>query len=447
MALKNRTEIKLNKNHGGKEFRNDFRFIGLVKPVRKKEQDEDSWFDVPYFQNTITSTKKQRRVLQFNIETANRNELKVELAGMEKDLAYIYSSKHKKSAPVAWDDRFDKSKYPDETYHYIEQEWDKTESISKYIVDGMWADVRGHYEFDVFENDDGDEIKLVKRIIDQVFPLKNGEVVIKGLKDGDEFRVFDGEKDGNQLGYGKADKEGVATLKVGWLNPKGGKLYLCKLDGGDEGERVAQEYNEGLTETERITIKNNIINDIQYGVNKDGKKQYIAYIRDFKHEDFFEVNSFEMQLAIKSTYQDENTKDTKVNAVYLNYGKEKSVPQDVELTVYYKEPVENKASIADAFSRLERLDFLVAEGIDNNRAEFAMVEIQETEDDNPFEDVGEKTTAYEQVSTGTKKGLEIVNYIGGTFKRGIITEEEISKESSSEDPFATVEIKDDDLPF
>lgn len=33
---KKKDEIKINKKHGGKEFTNSFRFVGLVKPVRKK---------------------------------------------------------------------------------------------------------------------------------------------------------------------------------------------------------------------------------------------------------------------------------------------------------------------------------------------------------------------------------------------------------------------------
>lgn len=446
MALKNRTTIKLNKKHEGKEFRNEFRFVGLVKPVRKKEQDGDNWFDVPFYQNTKTQTNKDRRVLQFNVETAYRNELKVELAGMEKDVAYIYSSKHKKSAAVDWDDRENKAVYPDESYHYIQQEWDKTESISKYLVEGMWADVRGHYEFDKFTNEEGQEFKSVKRIIDNVYPLKNGEVEIKGLKKDDAFRVYDAENEGNQLGFGKAGADGVVTIKVGWLNPEGGELFVCKVDGETEGKRTKVIYTEEGATTDRITVKNNVTNDIQI-IKLDGKKEYVPYVRDFKSPEFFEINSFEMQIGIKSTYQDEQTKDTKVNAVYLAYGKEKSVPKDVEMTVYYKEAEEGKTPFADAFARLNRLDFLVVEGIDNNRAEFAMVEVEESEEDNPFEDVGEKVTSYEQVSTGTRKGLEILTYIGGTYKKELLTDEEIAEEQQNDDPFASVDISDDDLPF
>ena len=447
MALKNRTTIKLNKNHNGKEFRSDFRFIGLVKPVRKKEQDGDSWFDVPYYQETLTKTKKPRRVLQFNIETAFKNELKVELAGMEKDLAYLYSSKHKKTQSIPWDDRFNKEKYPDDTYHYIAQEWDKSEEIGNLIVDGMWADVRGHYEISDFTNEDGEVVKTVKRFIDNVYPLKNGEVIIKNVKDNDEFKVYDSLEGGFQLGFGKGkDKEVV--IKVGWLNPEGGTLYITKVAGDKEGERIPQVYSNGTVDGERITVKNNITNDIQI-IGTDNKKYYVPYVRNFNSEDFVEINKFEMQLGIKSTYQDEKTKDTKVNGVFLNYGKAKSEPKDVELIVYYKEPEEGKVSFADAFSRLNRLDFLVVDGIDNNRAEFAMIEVDESvTDDNPFENVGEKVTSYERASAGTKKGLEILTYIGGTYKKELLTEDEISETAkASSDPFAPIDIKDDDLPF
>jgi hypothetical protein len=447
MALKNRTDIKLNKKHQGKEFRNEFRFIGQVKPVRKKEQDGDTWFDVPFYEVTVTKTNKARKVLQFNVETAYKNELKVELAGMEKDLAYLYSSTHRKSASIKWDDRLNKDAYPDNTYHYIQQEWDKTEQLGNVIQTEMWVDVRGHYEFDTFTNDEGQETKFSKRIIDQVYPVKNGEVVITGLKEGDEFRAYNSSDKVFQLGFGKADKEGNASIKVGWLNPEGGSLFVCKVDGDTEGALVEVKYNDSVAVEGRFTVRNNITNDIQL-IGEDGKKKYVPYVRDFRSPEFFEVNTFEMQLGIKSTYQDEATQDTKVNAVYLGYGKERSVPKDVELTVFYKAAEEGKVSFADAFGRLNRLDFLVVEGIDNNRAEFSMVEVAETEDDNPFENVSEKESSFERVTSGTKKGLEILKYIGGTYKKELLTEEEISNVlKPNDDPFAKVDISDDDLPF
>ncbi|GEM_PF-2502743 len=449
MAKKrNKGDIKLNKNHEGKEFSNSFQFVGLVKPVRKKDQDTDSWYDVEIFDTTKTRTDKDRRVLQFNIETAFRNELKVELAGMEMPQAFAYSSTHKKTHRLEWEDRFDKAQYPDETYHLIETDWDKTERLSKFIKKDMWAEVRGHYEFDSFVNDDGEEINTVKRIIDFVNPLKNGEVEIKGLKEGETFRVYDSESEGNYLGMGKANKEGVALIRVGWLQPEGGTLYICKVEDDKEGKRIKQEYTENVVESERITVRNNTESQVRVP-KKDGGFEYIPYIRDFKDENFKEINSFEMQIGIKSTYQEEN-KDTKVNAVYLDYGKERSIPKDVELKVYYTEPEEGKTALADAFSRLEPLSFLVVEGIDNNRAEFTLVEVEEKEDDNPFEDVGEKITDYEQVSTGTKKGLEILNYVTGTYKKNLLTEEEIMPETEKDpedSPFASVEISEDDLPF
>ncbi|RJS57522.1 hypothetical protein CJ481_17515 [Bacillus subtilis] len=446
MAYKKKDDIKINKKHGGKEFTNNFRFVGLVKPVRKKDPETDSWYDAEIFETTVTQTKKNRRVLQFNIETAPYNELKVELSGMERDLVYAYSSVHKKTVPLPWADRNDKTKLPDETYHVITPEWDVTEQLAKIVKPGMWVEVQGQYEFDSFENNNGEEIKLVKRIIKRVYPLKNGEVEIKGVKDGDQFKVYDSEEDGIWLGSGKA-KEGVAKVKVGWLNPDGGDLFITKITDDGEGKRFKVSYTDDVVETDKIKVSNNIQSEVRV-VEADGKYNYVSYVRDFASEDFKEHNKFEMQLGIKSTYQDEETKDTKVNGVYLDHGKEKSVPKDVELIVYYKEPEEGKKPFADAFVGLKRGDFLVVEGIDNNRAQFTQVQVAESEEENPFEDVGEKVASFETVSTGTRKGLEVLRYIGGTWKSEFLSEEEISNEKKpNEDPFAEVTVDDDDLPF
>lgn len=446
---KNKGEIKLNKVHEGKEFSNGFHFVGLVKPVRKKD-DADNWYDVEIFDTTKTQTDKDRRVLQFNIETAYRNELKVELAGMEMQMANVYSSANRHNFKIDWADRHDKSKYPDTTYHLIDPDWDKAEKFGKVIDKDMWVEVKGHYEFSSFQNDEGKEINTVKRIIDQVYPLKNGEVTVKGVKEGDVYKAYDAQEGGNYLGMGKADKTGVATVRVGWLNPEGGTLYVCKAnDDGTETKRVEQKYTDGTVEGEKITVKNGTDSSVRMPKPDGQGFDYVTYVRDFRDENFKEVNSYEMQIGIKSTYQDEQTNDTKVNAVYLDYGKTRSTPKDVELIVYHKEADTDKTPLSTAFARLNRLDFLTVEGVDNNRAEFAMIEVRETEDDNPFEDVGEKVSDYEQVTTGTKKGLEILRYITGTYKKELLTEEEISPEVQEvkEDPFASVTISDDDLPF
>lgn len=456
---KSKSDIKLNKKHGGKEFVNSFHIVGLVKPVRKKDEDSESWYDVEIFDTNKTQTGKDRRVLQFIVETAFKNELKVELAGMEKEVVYLYSSTEKKSAPIAWNDRFDKSKYPNETYHLIDSEWDKTEKLSKVIKPDMWVDVKGHYEFSTFTTEEGKVFKSVKRIIDQVTPLKNGEVIITGLTKGDTFRAYDKEVDGTYLGMGKANDEGIASVKVGWLNPEGGELYITKVVNEENTTFTKLTYTNGESSpNERITIKNGTDSSVRVPKEEGVGFQYIPYVRNFKSEEFKEINSFEMQLGIKSTYQDETTLNTKINGVFLGYGKTKSVPYDVELDVYYKEAEEGKTPFATAFGRLNKYDFLVVEGIDNNRAETALIEVVES-DDNPFADVSEKAVEYETVTTGTKKGLEVLRYVQGTYLKETLTEDEFTLETpsySNNDPFANtvnaakvtpVEISEDMLPF
>ncbi|KIL12166.1 hypothetical protein B4127_1497 [Bacillus pumilus] len=442
---KKKSDIKINKNHEGKEFNNFFRFVGKVKPVMKKDDATDSWVEAAISELTQTKTGKDRKVVQFIVETAHRNELKVELAGMEQAFVYPYSSKHKKSFKLEWEHRFDKTKFPDESYKVISTDWDLCDELATFIKPDMWVDVRGVYEFSSFENNEGETINVVKRIIKQVYPLKNGLVEINNVNSGEEYRIYDSEEKGRVLGYGKA-KEETVKINVGWLSPEGGNIFITKLSNGEEGKRVKVAYNENTSETDRIKVVNNVESTIR--INKeDGSYEYIPYIRDFKSENFIEINEFEMQMGIKSVYQEEGSKDTKVNAAFLGYGKERSQVYDVELTVYHKEPEEGKRSIAEAFANLNRLDFLVVHGIDNNRAEFATVEVEEQEEDNPFADVDEKVKSYEQVSTGTKKGLEILNVFTGTYAKNLLTEEEITGESEQQDPFSNVSVSDDELPF
>lgn len=358
-------KIKTNKTHGGKEFKSNFRFIGKVNQVSKKDPETDSWEKQPIYKQSTTRTGKPRRLLQFEVETALSNRLRVELAGMEQQFAYPYSSKHKKSHKVDWNDRNDKTKFPDDTYHAIEVDWDKAERLGKWIKEGDWVEVRGQYKFDTFTPDDSSEEKVfVKRIISSVRPIQNGVIV----------------------------------------------------------------NDDGTTQT----------------VKHAGEE--FDYITDFNDPNFREVNYFTMQIGIRSTYQEESG-DTKVNATFLDYGKERSEPKDVELIVYQKEVPEGKKSMADAFASLNTYDFIEVTGQDNNRATFTYVDVvEELASDDPFSDVDEsaKVTRKERVTSGDKKGLEIIGYVQGSLMRELLTEEEFRKTAavtttnpfeSNDDPF------------
>ncbi|WP_339304434.1 hypothetical protein NST33_18175 [Paenibacillus sp. FSL L8-0435] len=360
-------KIKVNKNHKGKEFKSSFRFIGKVSSVNKKDPVTDSWEKQPIYQETTTRTNKPRRVLQFEIETALSNRLRVELAGMEQPFAYPYSRTDSKAAKVAWADRNDKTKFPNDTYHAIEVDWDKAERLGQLVEEDGWYEVRGQYQFDTFTPDNSTEEKVfVKRVISSVRPIKDGVIV----------------------------------------------------------------NDDGTTQT----------------VKHAG--QEFDYVTDFNSEAFREVNYFSMQLGIRSTYQDEN-KNTKVNAVFLDYGKERSEPKDVELMVYHKE-VEKGIPMADAFASLNTYDFIEATGQDNNRATFAYVDIvEEIASDDPFSQVdnSEKVTRQERVTNGDKKGLEVISYVQGSIMRELLTEEEFRKTAAltSDDPFNNTNKSDD--PF
>lgn len=174
--------MKINKKHGGKEFNSFFRFIGQVRRCRKGYGDNVKV--LPIYEITTTSTNKPRRVLQFDVLTAEYNNIKVELAGMEMPNAYPYSSTHKKACKVAWEDRLDKTKYPDNTYHLIETDWDKAERLGGLIQENVWVDVKGKYEFGLFTNTEtGITYPVIKRIINSVEVIEDDNYEVKLSKD------------------------------------------------------------------------------------------------------------------------------------------------------------------------------------------------------------------------------------------------------------------------
>jgi hypothetical protein len=355
MATDKSVTIKTNKNHGGKEFKTYFKFVGRVKPVRKQDEVSKNWENQPYYlPNNKTKTGKIRRLTQFVLETAESNDLKFEIAGMEQDFAYPYSSKHKKSYKIAWKDRLDKTKYPDDTYHIINgTDWDRAETVGNQLQDGIWVEVTGQYDFGEY----------------------NGKLTVKRNVEG--FRI---------------------------------------INDGDE-----------------VTL---------------GREKF-KYVTDFKSPEFREVNFFDIQIGIRSTYQEENG-DTKVNAVILYNGKDRSEPKNAEFIVYQKEATEGKKSLADAFTSLNRLDFIQVTGQDNNRGEFGWIEVEEKlSEDDPFADVdsSQKVTRMERVTTGTKKGLEITGYVTNSLMRGLLTEEEISKPENLFASESNGSISDEDDPF
>lgn len=233
-----------------------------------------------------------------------------------------------------------------------------------------------------------------------------------------------------------------------WVEVKGHYLFSEFI--GDDGNLIT--YRKRIIDNLR-EIKNG--DEINISGNK------IKYVTDFDSPEFVEVNRLYMQIGIKSTYQYEDTKDTKINGVFLQYGKERSEPFDVELMVPYVDPKNGKKALADAFATLDYLDFVEVIGRDNNRVEFQWVDV-EGNDDDIFDDVdGLQETKRELVISGNKKGIEVIGVVKNSIMRGFLTEEELEKSfefvdnDSDEienveddgDIFSEVLIDDDDLPF
>lgn len=353
--------VRLNKKHKGKEFRSFFHFVGKVKPVTKFENNER--VNQPYYEQTETKNGKQMRKLQFVVETADHNDLKVELAGFEMPFANAYSQDKSHNHKVKWDDRFDKSKYPDSTYHLIDTDWDKAESFSNLIQNDVWIEVKGHYDFDSFIDHEKGKINFRRRVIDSLEVVEDGQAIKAG---------------------------------------------------------------------------NTVILD--------------KYVTDFESDEFKEINFVDMQIGINSTYQEENDKDTKINAYFLDYGKERSTPHQTDLKVPYVEPEEGKTSLADAFLKLNRLDFVQVQGTDNNRAKVTQVEVETKEiEDDPFQGIGDDATTKQTKSavTGTDKGIYVTSIVQGTYVREFLSEEEVAEikpktqQEQADNPFLDSEQKED----
>lgn len=345
--------MKINKNHQGKEFKSYFRFIGQVK--QSITGTSENFIVQPLFQTTLTKTNKPRRVLRFDVLTNKFNNIAVQLAGMEKEFVYLYSSTDKKSEKIKWADRLDKSKYPNESYHYIQSEWDLSQSIANDLNENDWVEVKGKYEFGTFTNEEGKEYPVIKRIITSVEQIEDGQ---------------------------------------------------------------------------EIALRN---------------KTKINYICDFESPDFIEVNYFGLEIGIKSVYQEEETKDVIVNGVFLDYGKEKSAPKDVKLSVPYKEAEKGKSSLADAFVKLNQYDFIEVVGTDNNRPIFSEVTVEVENTDDPFADVDETVAQTQRVISGNKKGLEIIAVVANTYQKGLLTKEEF--EPTVEQQFVGNEVEVYEIPF
>ena len=377
--------MKRNKVHDGKEFQSSFRYVGQVLKHISGIKEESKIVD--FFTEKVTEVKGvPMRQAVFQVATAKYNKLKVELNGFEQELVYPYSSKHKKSAKVKWVDRFNKDKYPDKTYHLIDTPWDTCQNLGDILEEDIWVEVRGEYVFDKYVDESQQEHPVTKRII----------------------------------------------KSVNIINPKENTFE----------EWYKKEYKKDWNKTEEITTElqnafdgwDNEHKKVSY-INSDGKEIEFEYICDFDDPNFKEINTGFVELGVRSTYQDEDTGETKVNAVYMSYGKEASLPKEFELDVC-------KPSLANAFAKLNRGDFVKVQVVDNNRPIFSKVEsVDKDMEDNPFADLDEEDKVVNTgwAISGNKKGLEIIKQVTGEYVKGMLSEDELAGVPSEEEKMPWME--------
>jgi hypothetical protein len=216
-----------------------------------------------------------------------------------------------------------------------------------------------------------------------------------------------------------------------------------EVKGKYEFDKFVNEEGQEYPVIKRIISSVEVIeNEQEFKIGKNT----IKYICDFEDPDFTEINYFNLEIGINSVYQDEETKDTTINGIFLDYGKEKSTPKEVKLICLYKEPENNKTALADAIAQMNKYDFIEFVGVDNNRPVFAEVEDDTDSVDDLFSDVDEIVAKTRRVISGNKKGLEVTAVVNKTYQKQMLTEAEIGM--TVEQQFNGVVVDDeDDIPF
>lgn len=108
--------------------------------------------------------------IKFKLKTSKDNMIPVELFGMEKQKAYFYNKKLKKTVAVDWAKR--KMKAP-EGYNLIVPEFDVAESINTEYKDGDVIRIVGEFQFSTYTDKFGTVKPQTRYVIKQIHPSQD----------------------------------------------------------------------------------------------------------------------------------------------------------------------------------------------------------------------------------------------------------------------------------
>lgn len=143
------------------QTKGQFKLMGKVKGIENENalREGTTTKDDPY------------KALSFFVETSPTNAIKVEIFAMERDNVYFYSSKHKDTKKVSWEDRHDNiAEYKligvrmglekdgnksDKNKQVMMVEWDAVDYIIDNLKDGDSVFVNGNMDYQQYQDQQG----------------------------------------------------------------------------------------------------------------------------------------------------------------------------------------------------------------------------------------------------------------------------------------------------
>lgn len=303
----------------------------------------------------------QYRSIRFGVKTSERNEVFVELFGMEKEKVYGYSYEKKESKSFSFDQR----KNIPEEYRLIGTslglgrdddgklirsncvEFDAVEEIYNNIENGDSVFIVGELQFSTYTNKSGEEVEQTQHVIKNLSIQKNPidfesdrfaevtdfeqEIIfVDAIHDKDQGKVF---VTGRTIGF--ADRWNDATFVIDVSSDKDlqtlGKSFLKKLKFGD----FIQIYGKIINTVELVEMEEEVDTGNIFGGKSKPKSLQSYSVKNYINElqiigvdpDTYETSKYsEEDFFVEELVQDNTGNDPFAK---FNSGKEELEEEDL----------------------------------------------------------------------------------------------------------------------